>query len=246
MAPTATTTRPKRSRAKKTTTTVLTLVLDESGSMDDPGTTMRADTIDGLNLLLEEQRAVDGRMLVSIVTFSYQARTPVVLADVHDVEPFTEASYRPMGGTALYDAVGLAIEGMDGYLANNPGESVLPVIAVWTDGMNNASKRWSLHALNQAIEERRDRGWTFMFLGAGGSAWTEGDQFVGTMGAPMVVRASCDSMGTYGSYAGVSATLTSARNAGNFNSVNLANAVADAQTDGTVTEWQARRKSRTV
>jgi hypothetical protein len=48
------------------------------------------------------------------------------------------------------------------------------VVVVLTDGLENASRRFSQHDIFTTIAERRERGWTFVFLGANQDAYAEG------------------------------------------------------------------------
>src|SRR6266568_486774 len=87
---------------------LICLVLDQSGSMD----TVRQETIDGVNKFVEEQAVVPGDAFLTLTVFD---TTPVVryrAGQLQLIPPLAatgENSYQPSGGTALYDAVGMAI-----------------------------------------------------------------------------------------------------------------------------------------
>jgi hypothetical protein len=96
------------------------------------------------------------------------------LAEVTDLDPFR---YQPRGGTPLYDAVGRAIRSIDEGIARRadrgePRED--QVVVVISDGEENSSVAYRQSQVFAMIEERKERGWTFVFLGANQDAYAEG------------------------------------------------------------------------
>lgn len=220
-----------RTRAAKPRDLLLALVLDKSGSMSD----LASATIEGVNSLLAEQRKpVKGSTArLSMTLFDTTFATPYVAADMTEVPDLDGHAYAPGGMTALYDAVGLTIDGVDGWLANHPAWRGTVVVAIWTDGEENSSRHWSLDALNARVAERKAAGWEFLFLGTGSAAWTEGTRVSASIGTDSVF-AVMDSAGAVSrSYAGVSNTISSARTTGSYDRVlaakNLAGAVSDEE-----------------
>lgn len=144
--------------------TEIVFVIDESGSMHG----LEDDTIGGINALLERNREVGGRAYFSTVLFNTQTRVLHDRVDIAEVPPLRERDYRPNGCTALLDAVGGAIGHIDRvqrYMpAGHKADHVLFAIA--TDGLENASHKYSYRQVKQLIEKHREQGWEFVFLGA--------------------------------------------------------------------------------
>ena len=147
------------------TYTHLTLVADRSGSMSS----IREDAQGGIQELLREQFAEDGKLTVTLVEFDDQADDVARMA----TSPF-EYTLRPRGRTALLDTVGreIAQTGIDlGELpeADRPGRVVFVIV---TDGRENASREFTLEKLRTEIARQREQfNWQFQFIGAGEDAW---------------------------------------------------------------------------
>ena len=144
--------------------TELVFILDRSGSMGG----LEADTIGGFNAMLKKQREQEGKCFVSTVLFDHET---LVLHDripIADVKPMTEKDYQVRGCTALLDAVGGSIgyiERVQGYLPEGyRAEHVIFVIT--TDGMENASQKYTYSQVRSEIERKKADGWEFLFLGA--------------------------------------------------------------------------------
>lgn len=144
--------------------TELVFILDQSSSMHG----LEAETLSGYNSVLDKQKPMYAPCRVS--TFLFDSRTQIVhdRVDVKQVPHMTAEHYRPQGYTALLDAVGLAIDrigNIQKYTPPQRAENVMVVII--TDGMENASRHYSLPRVRRMIEHQRQRfGWEFIFLGA--------------------------------------------------------------------------------
>ncbi len=155
--------------AKNTETTLLTLVVDRSGSMEP----IKDDMEGGIKTLIEEQAREEGECLVTLAQFDDHYE---VIAD--GVPASGMAPYRlvPRGMTALLDAIGRTIamvhariESMDP--ADRPANVLFAVI---TDGMENASQEWTRLQVMDSVKARTAEGWHFTFLGADQDAVQEG------------------------------------------------------------------------
>lgn len=146
--------------------THITVVLDRSGSMES----VRDDTIGGMNAFIDGQKALPGRATFSLVQFDSQDPYEVVRAftALDEVPPLERRSYVPRGGTPLLDALGRALGDVESAIAALP-EAERPgtvVIAVVTDGRENASREFRKADVEKMVREKRDAGWHFIFLSA--------------------------------------------------------------------------------
>lgn len=134
-------------------------VIDESGSMAPK----RKDVIGGFNTFLADQQAQPGACRMILVKFNTEKSVAFKATPLENVQPLTEATYTPGGGTALFDAVAEAVRLADA--DKDPDERVLCLIL--TDGEENSSKETTRDQLLAIIKEREGRGdWTFTYMGA--------------------------------------------------------------------------------
>jgi hypothetical protein len=155
----------------------LGICLDQSGSMGAGG--RREETIDGFNAFKEEQVAQPGSAYLTLVVFDTGHTVRFKGGDLKLVPDLGTGvnPYGPSGGTALYDAVDTTITEMEDWLAQNQGFGGQIVVAIFTDGQENSSQRVTIEQLNDRIRAKKEDGWEFVFLGAGGASWTEGRSF---------------------------------------------------------------------
>ncbi len=148
----------------KTNITELVFVIDRSGSMGG----LESDTIGGVNSVLAKNREVDGEAYVTTILFDHQIAYLHDHVELSQVANLTRKDYQVRGCTALLDAVGEAIEHtkkVQHYLpkTHRAGHVVVTII---TDGLENASKRYTYPKIKELIEKQRGKGWEFIFLGA--------------------------------------------------------------------------------
>lgn len=144
--------------------TEIVYILDRSGSMSG----MEADTIGGFNSFIERQRAADGDAIVSVVLFDDRSEVLLDRVPIDEVRTMTPDDYWVRGCTALLDAVGGAvhhIRTVHRYIReeDRPEKTIF---VITTDGMENASREYSLGHVKRVIGEAKDSGWEFLFLGA--------------------------------------------------------------------------------
>ena len=145
--------------------TELVFILDRSGSMSG----LEADTIGGFNSMIAQQKREAGEALVSTVLFANDSTVIHDRLPLSEVPPLTEKEYFTCGCTALLDAIGYGMEKMVNIQRHLPederAEKVIFVIT--TDGLENASKRFSYEKIRRMIEREKEQyGWEFLFLGA--------------------------------------------------------------------------------
>ena len=168
-------------------------ILDRSGSMSS----MQKEAIDGFNDFIEEQKKEDGEANVSLILFDNEY-TPVYEAKpLKDVEPLTDKTFIPRGGTALLDAMGRAVGTTKERLwkmkeEDQPGKVIFCII---TDGQENQSTEFKKDAIKELVETcRKDYSWEFAFLSADEDAISDAGSFGIARG--MVAAYSASKSGT--------------------------------------------------
>jgi uncharacterized protein YegL len=145
--------------------TELVFILDMSGSMAH----LTDDTVGGFNSILKEQSGKEGEVLVTTYLFNNDSRMIHDRVPIREVPPMTEKDYRAGGCTALLDAIGDAIHHIVG-IHRYARKEDLPeqtLFVITTDGMENASHRYSSDEVKAMVEkEKAKHGWEFLFLGA--------------------------------------------------------------------------------
>ena len=187
--------------------TELVFILDRSGSMAG----LEADTIGGFNSVLARNKELPGDAVVTTVLFDHEAQLLHDRQPIQAVLPITSQDYYVGGSTALLDALGqsiLKVENAHAHIAEDyrPGKVQFVIV---TDGQENASRTWRLPAIRKLIDEHRERGWDFLFLGANIDAIATAE----SMGIhrDRAVTAMSDGAGVPLQYAAVAAANTAFR-----------------------------------
>lgn len=151
--------------------TEIAFILDRSGSMSS----MSHAAIAGFNEFLlgqqntldDQQRAMEANLTLVLFDTEYlvvQDRAPLETA-----VPLTTETYQPRGSTALLDAICQTIDELGAKLAATPeaDRPVKVIVAILTDGEENASRRFTVSDVNQRITHQTNQyAWEFLFLGA--------------------------------------------------------------------------------
>jgi hypothetical protein len=142
--------------------THLYFLLDRSGSMQS----IKSDTEGGFNAFITEQRAAVGDCRVTLAQFDDSYEVVYTDRPVADVPPLALA---PRGSTALLDAIGRLITDTGATLAAMP-EDERPgniVVAIMTDGQENASHEWHRPAVKALVQQQTTNyDWQFLYMGA--------------------------------------------------------------------------------
>lgn len=145
--------------------TYVSIVLDQSGSMSN----IWDDTIGSFNIQVEaiKSGAKGTDTFVTLTLFDYNSDIKYFAQPVEKLVELTRSTYKPNGGTAMYDAIGLTIDRMQKEIPDidDPNTAVLFVII--TDGQENSSKTISASMIGEIIKSlNKTKRWTFSVLGA--------------------------------------------------------------------------------
>ena len=189
--------------------TELVFILDRSGSMAG----LEADTIGGFNAMTQKQRKEPGEALVSTVLFDNVTQVIHDRVPLDKVPALTQKEYYVRGCTALLDAVGGAIHHIGNVhkYAREEDRPETTLFVITTDGMENASRRYTYDKVKAMIEHQREKyGWEFLFLGANIDAAREAARF--GIRADRAANYHADHIGTEVIYEAVSEAVCQVRN----------------------------------
>ena len=146
-------------------------LLDRSGSMG----AIAEYVVQGYDEFVAEQRKEKGEATMTLVQFDGE--------DIHDVvfdaRPLAEVKsiagrFEPRGTTPLHDAIALLLDRAEAHLRHSGADPADQLVVIFTDGHENASRRWTAPATFERIEGLRKAGWTFVFAGANQDSYATG------------------------------------------------------------------------
>ena len=185
----------------KNNITELVFILDRSGSMAG----LESDTIGGFNGMIQKQKKQEGACWVSTVLFANQSEVLHDRVALEKIEPMTDRDYTVGGCTALIDAIGDAIHHIGNIHKYARPEDVPAhtVFVIMTDGMENASSKYTADDVRKLIERQKEKyGWEFLFIGANIDAVQTAKRY--GIGADRSVNYHADRRGTGVVYESVS------------------------------------------
>ena len=195
--------------------TELVFILDMSGSMAH----LTDDTIGGFNSVLKEHNDGKGEVLVTTYVFNNESKMVHDRLPIANVPAMTEKDYSARGCTALLDAIGGAIEHIVG-IHRYAREEDIPehtVFVITTDGMENASHKFSAEHVKDKIKHEQEKyGWEFIFLAANIDAIETAEAY--GIDRSKAVNYLADEEGTHEVYASVSHAMRNVRESGTVGS----------------------------
>jgi len=164
--------------------TSIIVLLDESGSMG----ACISDSIFGFNLFLDEQIKQPGECEISLMKFSTHAEFEYKSKNIKDAPKLSKENYSPMGGTALIDAIGKALDekGLELAALSEEQRPSKVVVVIITDGEENYSKKYTLAQIKEKIEHQTSvYSWNFTYLGANQDAFASAQMYGIAQGSTM-------------------------------------------------------------
>lgn len=141
----------------------LIFILDRSGSMGG----LEEETIKGYNSVVKTQSSLGGDLKVTTILFDNQVEKIYDGVDANNAT-LDDKQYFVRGTTAMLDAIGSTIKEVE-TRHKHMQESDKPqkvIVAITTDGYENASKEYTYPLVKSLIENKQKQGWEFMFLAA--------------------------------------------------------------------------------
>lgn len=139
-------------------------ILDQSGSM----MTMGDEPRQALNKFVKDQKKDKDGATFTLYTFDTHVKRLIdetLLQDVQEVE-----TLEPGGLTALYDAIGIAINNK---MEQEKNKDVICVIL--TDGLENSSFEYNIDGIKSLTTRMETQyGWEFIYLGTNQDSFIEG------------------------------------------------------------------------
>lgn len=138
------------------------VLLDRSGSMQS----IKHDITGGFDAFVADQRAATGECRMTLARFDNEYELVFSDLPIAQVGPLR---LDPRGSTALLDSMARLITEAGAKLADLP-EHERPgtvVVAIMTDGYENASREWTHPAVKALVDQQSGTyGWQFLYLGA--------------------------------------------------------------------------------
>jgi len=144
----------------------IVIILDESMSMMD----IKENMLKSLNILIREQQQIKERpATMTLIKFNSKVNMKFENMPIEEIRPLTSDDYRPDGSTALYDAIGYAIN----RFTNE--HDVMTVIII--DGQDNMSRTYNKDYIAQKLNEKKKyNNWSTIYLSCDISTFEQGQR----------------------------------------------------------------------
>jgi hypothetical protein len=137
------------------------LILDQSGSMSDLKKEVILSFNEQVDMILKlKKEEPDSIIKLTLCTFNDTVEFKFIAQDVDHIKKLTEADYQPDCCTALYDAIGASFVKITEL--SEPGDQVF--FAIFTDGLENASKHYRAEDIKFKLDEAEKSGWDVKFF----------------------------------------------------------------------------------
>lgn len=211
---------------KSTKRTVVTLLLDRSGSMGG----IKNETIEGYNSYICGLRE-DPKVKIDYTFLQFDSiSVDKVLENVpiKDVPLLTAETFQPRGATPLLDAAFETIEAVESAVRRAKDDPQV-VICIQTDGQENKSRSHTWAELSKLIEAKQEAGWQFTFLGAGINAYDQAARL--SINTANTISYGTDMGATRAAFSSLSANTVAYASTGNAASINFSSIQKNAAGD---------------
>ena len=137
------------------------LILDQSGSMQQ----LRQEVISSFNeqaeMIFKLQKTEPGvEIKITLCTFNDDVSFKYIAQKIDLLKKLTTADYQPDSCTALYDAIGITMLKLNEI--KQPDDEVF--LAIFTDGLENASKNYTAKDISHKLKKAEKDGWEVKFF----------------------------------------------------------------------------------
>lgn len=144
--------------------------VDRSGSMASMG----REVVSGFNGMVKDQQRQPGECTATVVRFDHDVDVLHNNVSVRDVPMANAETFKPRGGTALYDAIQKTIDLVrDGIIRSIAAGLPAPekvIVTIITDGAENSSSTDIAKVQEDIKKCRKELGWEFVYVGANQNA----------------------------------------------------------------------------
>lgn len=137
------------------------LILDQSGSMNDLKREVILSFNEQVDMILKLRKEEPNSIIkLTLCTFNDIVDFKFIDQDIDQIQKLTDTDYQPDCCTALYDAIGVSI--MKITELTEPEHQVF--FAIFTDGLENASKHYRAEDIQFKLEIAEKKGWNVNFF----------------------------------------------------------------------------------
>ncbi|MDD2323951.1 MAG: VWA domain-containing protein [Bacteroidales bacterium] len=137
------------------------LILDQSGSMERIKKAVISSFNQQVEMIRLLQKEHPGRQIrITLCCFNDSIDFRFTGVPVKHLKKLTAKEYQPNFSTALYDAIGASFSRIQGQI--QPGEKAF--FAIFTDGMENASREYSGQDIEKWIAKAKKQQWEIKFF----------------------------------------------------------------------------------
>jgi hypothetical protein len=137
------------------------LILDQSGSMSSLKKEVILSFNEQVDMILKlKKEEPEAKIKLTLCTFNDVVEFKFVDQDIDLIKKLTDADYHPESFTALYDAIGASFVKITEL--SEPGDQVF--FAIFTDGLENASKHYRAEDIKFKLEVAEKNGWEVKFF----------------------------------------------------------------------------------
>lgn len=137
------------------------LILDQSGSMSNLKKEVILSFNEQVDMILKLKREEpESKIKLTLCAFNDVVDFKFIDQNIDLIKKLTDADYQPDCCTALYDAIGASFVKITEL--SEPGDQVF--FAIFTDGLENASKHYRAEDIRFKLEQAEKQGWDVKFF----------------------------------------------------------------------------------